>query len=313
VKLTGIGMVRNEADIIRVTVAYHLALGCDEILLVDNGSEDGTRCILRHLAEMDPCIRWSRDDGPYLQAEIMSGLAREAHGRGADWVLPFDADEFWWCRAGRLRSLLEACPAAVLRAEVINFVQARDQQHFTPRALRRMTFRAETVGNILEAGEMVTSGRIAYVQAAYPPKVVARADSSLSLAPGNHDAEGVEGEVVDTRGLVVLHAPVRSRFALEGKAETGRRMAEVYPFPLGWHGRRWDHLAQQGALDEEWRVNSQVNGELELHGVRVPLVPDFHLRTAVGPFVRRVPYQRLAQWCTDKLEGPRDLRSKVSR
>ncbi|MEA2503491.1 MAG: hypothetical protein QOG36_534, partial [Actinomycetota bacterium] len=60
-KLTGIGMVRNEADIIRVTVAYHLALGCDEILLVDNGSEDGTRCILRHHAETDPRIRWSRD------------------------------------------------------------------------------------------------------------------------------------------------------------------------------------------------------------------------------------------------------------
>lgn len=43
VKVTGITMVRNEADIIRVTLAYHLAAGCDEILVIDNGSEDGTR------------------------------------------------------------------------------------------------------------------------------------------------------------------------------------------------------------------------------------------------------------------------------
>ena len=36
-------------------------------------------------------MRWHRDESPYRQSEIITGLAREAFRSGADWVLPLDA------------------------------------------------------------------------------------------------------------------------------------------------------------------------------------------------------------------------------
>jgi hypothetical protein len=33
-------------------------------------------------------------------------LAREAIRQGADWVIPFDADEFWWMTGGNVREAL---------------------------------------------------------------------------------------------------------------------------------------------------------------------------------------------------------------
>jgi hypothetical protein len=78
-KIFGVSMVRNEADIIALNVAHHLSLGLDALLLVDNASSDGTDRILQRLAA-DKRVRWLSDNSPFLrQPEIVSGLAREGH------------------------------------------------------------------------------------------------------------------------------------------------------------------------------------------------------------------------------------------
>ncbi len=114
-KVYGVSMVRNEADIVRVNVLYHLALGFDRFLIVDNGSSDGTTEILKDLGR-DPRVRWTRDEGVYRQAEITTELAREALRDGADWVVPTDADEFWHAPRGKLRGVLERSRAGALMA-----------------------------------------------------------------------------------------------------------------------------------------------------------------------------------------------------
>src|SRR3712207_6180913 len=100
-KIFGISMVRNEVDIIRLSVLHHLSLGLHRLLIVDNGSTDGTDEELKRL-EQDKRVSWTRDTSQYRQSEILTELAREAHRLGADWVVPFDADEFWSTGSYRL-------------------------------------------------------------------------------------------------------------------------------------------------------------------------------------------------------------------
>ncbi len=73
-------------------------------------------------------VRWTRDDGPYRQAEITTALAREAARGGADWVLPIDADEFWYAPGGGLRRAPGRVAGRRARVQVsVNFVQRRDR------------------------------------------------------------------------------------------------------------------------------------------------------------------------------------------
>src|SRR4029077_15297367 len=95
-KIFGVALGRSEADIIAVTIRYHLQLGLDGVLVLDNASSDGTDQILERLAQTDNRVRWSRHEGEYQQAELTTGLARDAFRAGADWIIPFDADEFWY-------------------------------------------------------------------------------------------------------------------------------------------------------------------------------------------------------------------------
>ena len=126
-KVFGIVVVRNEADVIRLSILHHLALGLDRVLVIDNGSSDGTLGVLEQLHRDDPRVHWWFDPGPFRQVSLRTVLARTAYWEGADWVVPFDADEFWWVDGGDLRAVLAASDAGALRAEMINFVQRRDR------------------------------------------------------------------------------------------------------------------------------------------------------------------------------------------
>src|SRR5512138_50367 len=139
-KVFGISIVRNEVDILGINILHHLSLGLDEMLVVDNGSSDGTDRVLQKLS-IDGRIRWSKNSGPYRQPEIFTELAREAYRRGADWVLPIDADEFWDATNRNLREVLDRSNAGALRVQVVNFIQRREQRNTSPNALVHMTRR----------------------------------------------------------------------------------------------------------------------------------------------------------------------------
>ena len=80
--IVAVMMVRNEADVIGANLAYHLSLGIDQILVVDNGSTDGTVAILERFAAGGR-VHVSHRPGPFLQAATTTELAREAFLRGA--------------------------------------------------------------------------------------------------------------------------------------------------------------------------------------------------------------------------------------
>jgi GT2 family glycosyltransferase len=292
-QIVGLMLVRNEADILRVNLLHHLSSGIDRFLVVDNGSSDGTESALRELAR-DGRVRWTHDSGPYRQAEITTGLAREAFREGADWVIPIDADEFWCAREGDLRGVLEQTTAGALRVQVINFVQRRDQLQATPDALIHMTRRtALPIGPLEKVRERVESEEFAYVEMMYQPKWISRAGREIEIAMGNHAVKGIPGVQADTNEILCLHALLRARSVLEAKVEQGARVEQLGLGPeQGWHVRRWKRLAGNGALGTEWRANSYEGDHLEVSGKPHYLVFDPALRDLVLPWIEETGPRR---------------------
>jgi hypothetical protein len=269
-------MVRDEADVVGISVRHHLSLGLAEILVVDNGSSDGTDRILADLARRHP-VRWARDDSGYRQAEIVSGLAGDAYRRGATWVLPFDADELWHVPGGPLVELLAQTSSPALECEVRNFVQARSERVSRRESLLSMTRRvAAPVGLYDDARLRLEAGEIAFVEMPYPPKLLVRAGPRIELAFGAHGAEGLDGEPTPTAAVLCLHAPLRSRAALDRKAVNGRRTKALGLHPeINWHLQRWARLQEEGRLEAEWDANSFApDGRLDAYGRRPQLVED---------------------------------------
>lgn len=110
-RLFGVAMVRNEADVIEAFVRHNLSV-LDGLAIVDHGSLDGTSEILGKLqAEHLPlCVE--RDERPgYFQSARMTALARQTLVREqADFVFALDADEFLKCAS---RQTLERALADV--------------------------------------------------------------------------------------------------------------------------------------------------------------------------------------------------------
>jgi len=94
-RLYGVTMVRNEADIIETSARHNLSL-LDGMIAIDHGSEDGTREILAALQAEGLPLRVETNANPgFFQAELLTRAAREALARErADFVFPLDADEF---------------------------------------------------------------------------------------------------------------------------------------------------------------------------------------------------------------------------
>lgn len=293
-KVFGISMVRNEMDIIRVNVLHHLTLGLDCLLVVDNGSSDGTDRELQRLSR-DERVRWQRVESPYRQSEIITGLAREAFRSGADWVLPLDADEFWCVPHGNFRDVLAPSTAGAIRVEVVNFIQRGDRKRASPEALQYMTRRvASPIGPSERCQELVESREIAFVEMMYPPKWISRASETIEIAAGNHEVSGVEGSYEDTDEIICLHAPLRSRSALEAKAEVGRRQEEAgWPGGMGWQGARFRRLQKEGGLDAEWAANSYAGDSIDVYGTQHRVIFDPTLRDVLAPLIRRPLWKRI--------------------
>lgn len=284
-RVFGLMIVRNEADILRTNLRHHLALGMEQFLIADNGSTDGTILALREMAKTGR-VQWISEPGPFHQEKITNRLAWEAYLRGADWVIPIDADEFWYAPEGDFLQTLRESRAGALRTRIANFVQRRDQIDRSADALLHMTWRSpEPVGPVERIEDLVATRQIGFVEILYPPKCIARASPALEIGVGNHSVRHATGPVEDTDRIVCLHAPLRSRSVLEAQADHGRR-TEQAGNRRAWHVQRWMSVIEHGDLEREWRANSYEDGALDVDGVHRPLVFDSRLRDLVKPWIQ---------------------------
>lgn len=233
-----IAMVKNEADIIEAFVQHIFSQGIDRLLVLDNLSSDHTWSILTGLADKYP-VTLGRDIEPgYYQAHKMSRLAALARKGGADWVIPMDADEFWFAEDESLADALRSGRAVVRQAAVHNAF---------PTPERPMLDGLDGVVRLDR-------------QPGIHGKMCARTFPGLWIRMGNHQIERPGREV---GGLHILHLPWRNREQFVRKAVQGAAALEQGQVSAD-KGSHWRRLAglDEGEADAEW--------QMLLRGIPVP-------------------------------------------
>ena len=213
-----VSMCKDEADVIEQIVAHMLG-EVDVVLVADNGSTDGTREILESL----PVVVKDDPDVGYYQSQKMTALAHEARAKGADWIVPFDADEIWRSADGPIKDALASLPpdAMICEAAVLDHV-ATDEEGLSPwRRPEQLPLR----------------------------KVAVRAYDRLVIHQGNHGAtfRGIGYPLRATGLLEVHHFPYRTLEQMISKARNGAAAyaATNLPEDIGAHWREYGRLSDE--------------------------------------------------------------------
>ncbi len=243
-------MVRDELDVLPHVVSHTLAQGIDRMLVADNLSQDGSTEWLRARAAEDPRVMVVEDREPgYYQSEKMSNLARLAWWGGADWVLPVDADEFWFARGMSVAAHLRATDGVRVYGAFHHMVPTEAD----PADLIRAEFVIDSTP-------------------AFPAKVAFRSHPAAMLTPGNHDVSRLG---VSRPGLFVAHAIYRGPRQVRRKVAQGAQ-AYAVARPLAGQevGGHWSMGAalSEATVDEVWanlsagrpdlRIDYRANGPM---------------------------------------------------
>lgn len=112
IKLYAVAMVKDEEDVIDHTMYHLVQEGVTGMIIADNMSTDSTRAKIeeaktRIQSNFDVDIEIREDNEvAYTQDFKMTTMGRDAVAKGADWVIPFDADELWFSQEGTLQEVL---------------------------------------------------------------------------------------------------------------------------------------------------------------------------------------------------------------
>jgi hypothetical protein len=229
-----VAMVKDEEDVIERVVRHVAAQGVDGIIVADNQSSDGTRGILQDLLEdqLGQTAMIVKDDVEvgYWQSRKMTALADLAHGTyHAEWVWPFDADEWWQHDQGSI-TIAEACrisPGSIIEAPLYH----------------HLVTRLDPAGHPFDAMQYRTA------EPSSIPKVIVRWHPGNVLHAGNHGCtESYPGGVTEPLGVEVRHFPYRSEDQFVRKALNGSRAyaATDLPWGTGQHWREYGLLYEAG-------------------------------------------------------------------
>lgn len=234
-RVVAVTMVKDEVDIVARTVA-HMATQVDAIIVADNMSTDGTREVLEDLAQDINLTIVDDNEVGYHQSRKMTELALQARlNHHADWIVPFDADEWWYSPFGTIKEAIGELPSQwlVMEAALYDHV-ATGRDTDDPDPVARLGWRR--------------------VAPAPMPKVACRWREDLVIEMGNHAARYVGGATKFDSQLVIRHFPYRSVEQLIRKIRNGAAAyaaTELDP-TYGAHWRQWGEALDDPNRGIEW-------------------------------------------------------------
>ena len=233
-------LVRDEEDIIRANILYHLDRGVDFIIATDNNSRDSTPSILMDFQRQGCLHLISETDDDYSQSEWVTRMARmAATDFGADWIINSDADEFWWPLKMDLKNFFSEVPAEC------SIVEAR-RYDFIPRP--------EHEGSLFDRMVIKDLKPMNHIGLPLPPKVCHRALPNVIVGQGNHNLiMPADLKCFKSDALQILHFPIRTYPQFENKIILGGAAYERNTKLPKTVARGWRNLYEdykQGLLPE---------------------------------------------------------------
>jgi glycosyltransferase involved in cell wall biosynthesis len=201
-------LVRDEEDILREHLDFHLARGVDRVILMDNLSTDRTAEIAREYERAGYLDYILQPQDDYAQGRWVTQMARRASQEfHADWVINSDADEFWLPEAGSIKDALASLGPSALAASAARVNFAARVENGEPFWKRMNVRRAETVNAL---------------GLPLPSKIAHRARTDVVVDQGNHRVLA-GGDVLpsEVAPITILHFPVRSRAQYLNKIAKG--------------------------------------------------------------------------------------------
>lgn len=246
-------LVRDEQDIIRENIEYHLAQGVDFFIATNNRSVDNTEKILREYEARGLLHYIYEGDDNYNQHAWVTRMARMAYSDyGADWVINNDADEFWWPVEADLKETFRRIPPEInqLQATRYNFVVVKESEE---PFWSRMVYREKASFN--------PRGR------PLPPKVAHRGTAQIKIQQGNHKVKCIDHPRIISELIKIFHFPIRNYQQIENKIAKGGAAYErnkELPRSIGIDWRNlYDELQRDSHLNHYFNEHFYDQNRLE--------------------------------------------------
>ncbi len=220
--VAAVSMFHNEEDVAEHVVRHMLA-ECDLVVIADNNSTDRTRELLDAIDDPRLFI-YDEPSFAYNQAETMMRMADAAVGAGADWIVPFDFDEWWDSPEGRIADVLRTLPGDVIATATRTW---------------------DMIPQRCDGADPNPFARIVHTRPgslwsqASTRKIAFRPGPGRVLLQGNHGLAGRDPAPVGP--LRIRHYPFRSYQQAKAKVRHGRSavLAAQLPPTSGTHWQEW--------------------------------------------------------------------------
>ena len=259
-------LVRNEIDVIRKNIEFHLNKGVDFIIATDNGSTDGTRDVLVAYEKKGLLYLIDEKQQDHSQSKWVNRMSKVAfQDFGADFIFHCDADEFWFPKSGDLKTEIKNSSADVLYVNLINvLLENKDGNEKFPEDANYAVVNPIETTNYEEDSKSEK-----FYLFKYPPKVIFKTKSDfLKVTEGNHDVENINDKKSDlSKDITIYHFPVRGKDHFFRKVKNGGAALESnkeLDKSVGWHWRRWYSSYKQGKLEEEYQNLILSKGKIEI-------------------------------------------------
>lgn len=244
-------LVKNEVDIIADNIKAHSKLGVDCFVVMDNGSDDGTREVLDELKDQYELLIIDRPVTDYQQSNWKTEMAFVSRDKlKADWSIANDADEFWIPKQGDLKSELSRWGSVIKYPRYNMQLDSRfyNEEFKYYQSSYRVQFPIDSKGT-----DLINNEALSIMLNRINGKVMVNNHGAVRIKGGNHRAWHLWSGLNNSVGVnvEVLHYPIRSKSHFIDHIENRSKLLKSGVTKMGDHYRRWVRLYEEGRIEEE--------------------------------------------------------------